>query len=109
MIGPGLYNTKMPLKILQEILPEQCVKATPDPEFLSNLYDFDFSICLHHLNGSSYSRSSHIAEFFKETFEIINSTSRIPELLIWMKSQVCPTVIVLSIFDDFHCSSIETP
>ena len=107
MIGPDLYE--MPLKFLLEILPEQCVKATPDPEFLSNLYDFDFSLCLHHNHRRTDTRSPHIAEFFKETFEVINSTSRIPELLIWMKSQVCPTVIVLFILNDFHCSFIETP
>ena len=107
MIGPGPTpgHYQMPRGFLQEILPEHCFKATPDPEFLSNLYSFDISFCLRRNDASTYpARSSDIAEFFKETFEVINSTRRIPELLIWMKSQVCPTVIVLSIFNDFHCS-----
>ena len=105
MIGPGLYD----MPFLKAALPEHCFKATQDPEFLSNLYGFDMSLCLHHNHHPSIGRSSLIAEFFIETFDVMNSTSRVPELLIWMKSQVCPTVIVLFILNDFHCSSIETP
>ena len=87
--------------------PEQCLKATPDPEFLSNLYGFDMSLCP---NGRS-ERSSSITELFTEKFDAINSSSRMPELLVWMTTQVCPTIIVtvLLILIDFYCTSIETP
>ena len=89
---------------LLEVFPEQCLKATPDPEFLSNLYDFDMSLCPHR-GLSSYSPTI----IFRENFDAINSPSRVPELLVWMKSQVCPTIIDLLILNDFHCTSIETP
>ena len=71
---------------LQMVFPEQCLKATPDPEFLSNLYGFDMSLCPHH---SSLARSSVITIIFTQTFDAINSSSRVPELIIWMQSQVC--------------------
>jgi len=32
---------------LQEGFPGHCLKATPDCEFLSNLYDCDISMCPH--------------------------------------------------------------
>jgi hypothetical protein len=89
---------------LLEVFPEQCLKATPDPEFLSNLYGFDMSLCPH--GGRC---TSDITQIFTEKFDAINSASRVPELLVWMQSQVCPTIIVLFIFNDFHCTSIETP
>ena len=85
--------------------PEQCLKATPDPEFLSNLYGFDMSLC----PNRELDPSSSITQIFTEKLDAINSSSRMPELLVWMKSQVCPTIIVLLIFNDFHCTSIETP
>jgi hypothetical protein len=91
---------------LQAVFPEQCLKATPDPEFLSNLYGFDMSLCPHR---PSLARTSHITQIFTEKFDAINSASRVPELLVWMQSQVCPTIIVLFILNDFHCTSIETP
>ena len=92
---------------LQELFPEQCLKATPDLEFLSKLYGFDMSLCPHQ---PSLACTSHITQIFTERFDAINSASRVPELLIWMQSQVCPTTIVLFIlnFNDFHCTSIET-
>jgi hypothetical protein len=91
---------------LQAVFPEQCLKATPDPEFLSNLYGFDMSLCPHR---PSLARTSHITQIFMETFDAINSSSRVPELLIWMQSQVCLSITVLFILNDFHCTSLETP
>ena len=72
---------------LQEVFPEQCLKATPDPEFLLNLYGFDMSLCPRGVLAST----SHITQIFTEKFDAINSASRVPELLIWMQSLVCPT------------------
>ena len=93
-------------QLFLEVFPEQCLKATPDPEFLSNLYGFDLSLC-------SCKRvlmyPSSITQLFTEKFDAINSSSRMPELFVWMKSQVCPTIIVLLILNEFHCTSIETP
>jgi hypothetical protein len=77
---------------LKAIFPEQCLKATPDPEFLSNLYDFDMSLCPHR---PSLARTSHITQIFTEIFDAINSSSRVPELLVWMQSQVCLIIIVM--------------
>ena len=74
----------------QEVFPDQCLKASSDLDFLSNLYGFDMSLCPH-VKFSTYTPS--ITEVFKETFDAINSTSRVPELFVWMKSQVCPTII----------------
>jgi hypothetical protein len=91
---------------LQAVFPEQCLKATPDPEFLSNLYGFDMSLCPHR---PSLAHTSHITQIFTQAFDAINSYSRVPELLIWMKSQVCLSIIVQLIFNDFHYTSIETP
>ena len=91
---------------LQALFPEKCLKATPDPEFLSNLYGFDMSLCPH---LPSWATTLHVTTAFKETFDAINSISRVPELLIWMQSQVCLSIIVLLILSDFHCTSIETP
>ena len=91
---------------LQAVFPEQCLKATPDPEFLSNLYYFDMSLCPHR---PSLARTSHITQIFTETFDAINSANRVPELLIWMQSQVCPTIVVSFILNDLHYTSIETP
>ena len=87
------------MQILQEVFPEQCLKATPDPEFLANLYGFDMSLCPHQ---PVYSEASLIHKVFTEKFDAINSPSRVPELLIWMQSQVCPIIIVLFILIDFH-------
>ena len=89
-------------RFLQEVFSELCLKTTPDPEFLSNLYGFDVSLCPHRAMAAS-----HITQFFKQKFDAINSTSRVPELLVWMQSQVCPTFIVMFLLNDFHC--IETP
>ena len=96
------------MEALRAVFPEQCLKSTPDPEFLSNLYGFDMSLCPH-VKFSTYTPS--ITEVFKETFDAINSTSRVPELFVWMESQVCPTIImiVLLILNDFYCTSVETP
>ena len=97
MIAPKHFEKQS----LREVFPELCLKATPDPEFLFNLYHFDMSLCPH--------RVPYKAEIFTEIFDAINSTSRVPELLVWMKSQVCPTFIVVFLLNDFHCTSIETP
>ena len=97
-----VYSEKQSLRA---VFPEQCLKATPDPEFLSNLYCFDMSLCPH----LSLARTPHIPKIFTETFDAINSISRVPELFIWMQSQVCLSIIVLLILNDFHCTSIETP
>ena len=91
---------------LLEMFPEQCLKATPDPKFLSNLYDFDMTLCPH---PPSFDIARSITQIFMEKFDAIKSASRVPVLLIWMKSQVCPTIIVLFNLNDFHCTSIETP
>ena len=101
MIALMLYEKQS----LQAVFPEQCLKVTPDPEFLSNLYHFDMSLCPHR---PTLARTSHITKIFTETFDAINSTSRVPELLVWMQSQVCLSIIVLLILNDFHCTSIET-
>jgi hypothetical protein len=93
-------------RVVLVMFPEQCLKATPDPEFLSNLYDFDMSLCPHRPLLAS---TSHITQIFTETFDAINSTNRVPELLIWMQSQVCLTIIVLFTPSDLYCTSIETP
>ena len=87
------------------VFPDHCLKATPDPEFLSNLYGFNISLC----PNRWLARSSPITQIFVENFDAINSSSRMPELLVWMKSQVCPTIIVLLIPNDVHCTFIETP
>ena len=98
------FDTKMSLRA---VFPDLCLKATPDPEFLYNLYGFDMSLCPHRPWTAD---TSYITEIFTETFDAINSPNRVPELIIWMKSQVCPTIIVLFILNDFHCISIlETP
>jgi hypothetical protein len=91
---------------LQAVFPEQCLKVTPDPEFISNLYDFDMSLCPHR---PSLARTSHITQIFTEAFDAINSTSRVPELLVWMQSHVRLFIILLLILNVFHCTSIETP
>ena len=100
MIAPSYVDKQLFLAVF----PEHCLKATPDPEFLSNLYGFDMSLC-----PNRGLVSSSLTEMFTEKFDAINSSSRMPELLVWMKSQVCPTIIVLLILNDFHCTSIETP
>ena len=91
-----------------EVFPGQCLKSTPDPEFLSNLYGFNMSLCLLP-SKQSLASTSYITEIFTQKFDAVNSASRVPELLVWMKSQVCPTIIVPFIFNDFHYTSIETP
>ena len=93
---------------LLEVFPEQCLKATPDPEFISNLYDFDMSLFPHRLY---LARTSQSTQIFTETFDAIHSSNRVPELIIWMQSQVRLPIIVrvLFILNDFHCTSIETP
>ena len=105
MIAPVPHGV---MRSLQEVFPEHCLKATPDPQFLSNLYGFDMSLCPHQ---PSLARTSHVTEIFKETFDAINSTSRVPELLVWMKSQVCSMShhCLLFILNDFYSTSIETP
>jgi hypothetical protein len=76
---------------LQEVFPEQCLKATLDPTLLSNLYDFDMSLCPHH----HYQLSGYIPQFvFTEMFDAIDSHSRVPELLVWMHGQVCWIIIM---------------
>ena len=77
---------------LRSVFPEQCLKATPDPEFLSNLYDFDMSwpLSIRPYHGGP----TCITHIFKETFDAINSTSRVPELLVWMQRQVCLPIIM---------------
>ena len=99
-----IASVRQEMQFLQAIFPELCLKATPDPEFLSNLYGFDMSFCPHQ---PPLARTSRITEFFTEKFDAINSASRVPELFVWMQSQVCPTFILLFILNDFH--SIETP
>ena len=80
------------MRSLQAVFLEQCLKATPDPEFLSNLYDFDMSMCPHRLLVVHMDFS--ITQIFTELFNPINSTSRVPELLIWMQGQVCRTIVM---------------
>ena len=104
MLGPRDYVKEA----LRAVFPAQCLKATPDPEFLSNLYGFDMSLCPHR---NFPPETAPITQIFNETFDAINSTSRVPELFVWMTSQVCPTIImiVLFILNDFYCTSVETP
>ena len=87
---------------LEEVFPEQCLKAIPDPEFLSNLYDFDISMCPHRLWRGD---RSQITQIFTEIFDAINSSSRVPELFVWMQGQVCWTIVILFIVID---TSVET-
>ena len=91
---------------LMEVFPEHCLKATPNQKFLSNLYGFDMSLCPHQ---PSLASTPHITKIFKETFDAVNSTSRVPELLVWTQSQVCLIIIVLFILKDPHYIFIETP
>ena len=81
---------------LMEVFPEHCLKATPNQKFLSNLY------------GSSLASPPRMTTIFKETFDAVNSGSRVPELLVWTQSQVCLIIIVLFILKDPHCTFIET-
>ena len=90
---------------LQAVFPELCLKATTDAEFLHNLRDFNMSLCPHQ---PSLARTSHITHIFKETFDAINSSSRVPELLVRM-DKVCLSIIVLFILNDFHCTSLYVP
>ena len=87
---------------LQAVFPEHCLKATPDPEFLSNLYGFDMSMCPNQLWTAI---TSPFPQIFMDLFDSINSRSRVPELLVWMQGQVCGIVVILSTFID---TSIET-
>ena len=87
---------------LRAAFPEYCLKATPDPEFLLNLYDFDMSMCPHRVWVKI---TSVITEFFMELFDSINSKSRVPELLVWMQGQVRR---IIAIFFTFIDISIET-
>jgi len=87
---------------LQAVFPEHCLKATPDPEFLSNLYDFDMSMCP---NQPCMAITSPVPKIFMEFFDSINSRSRVPELLVWMQGQVCGIIVILSTFID---TPIET-
>ena len=87
---------------LKVVFSEQCLKATPDPEFLSNLYDFDISMCPHQ---QSVGATSHVAQIYTELFDSINSRNRVPELLVWMQGQVCRIIAILFTFID---ASIET-
>jgi len=89
---------------LRAVFPEQCLKATPDPEFLSNLYDFDMSTCPHPLWMTC---TSHITQIFTEKLDSINSSSRVPELLVWMQGQVCWIMIIVILFT-FIDTCIET-
>jgi len=75
---------------LLAVFPEQCLKASPDPEFILSLYDFDMSLCPHQLS----TRTLHIIT------EPFNSSSRVPELLVWMQRQVCQTLVILFILTD---------
>ena len=94
-------------KAFLEVFPEQCLKSTPDPEFVSNLYGFDMSLLP---SGQSITISFiNYTQMFTKYFDAINSANRVPELLVWMQSQVCPTIIVPFILNDFHYTSIETP
>ena len=88
------------------VFPEQCLKATPDPEFLSRLYGFDMSLCPN--RELTEQLELYVTDYFTENFDVINSSSRMPELLLWMKSQVCPTIIVtvLLILIDFYCTHL---
>ena len=105
----GISNSEM--KALLAVFPEQCLKATPDPEFLSNLYGFDMSLCPH--VKFSTSLTPPITQVFTEKFDAINSSSRVPELFVWMMSQVCPTIIMIVlpvlILNDFYFTFVETP
>ena len=94
------------MEAIRAVFPEQCLKATPDPEFLSNLYGFDMTLCPH--GDLAYLTS--ITKVYTERFDAINSTSRVPELFVWMTNQVCLTVImiVLFILNDFYCTCLET-
>ena len=89
-------------QFLKAVFPEQCLKATPDPEFLSNLYDFEISMCSHR---PWVAITSHITQIFTEIFDSVNSSSRVPELLVWMQGQVCRIIVALFTFLD---ASIET-
>ena len=94
----SIYSQK---KSLWAAFPEHCLKATPDPEFLSNLYDCDISMCPHR----PVIRISHVTQIFMEFFDPIHSSSRVPELFVWMQGQVCRIIVISSSFID---TSIET-
>ena len=103
----ALVHSARKNRAFREVFPEQCLKSTPDLEFLSNLYGFDMSRCL--LPNEECADDANIAEIFMEKLDAINSASMVPKLLVWMQSQVCPTIIVPFFLNDFHYTSIETP
>jgi hypothetical protein len=84
---------------LQAVFPEQCLKATSDLELLSNVYDFDISMCPHQ---PWVAKTSHVTQIFTELFDSVNSRSRVPELLVWMQGQVRRIVIILFTFIDTY-------
>jgi hypothetical protein len=84
-------------KALREEFPERCLKATPDPEFLSNLYDYDISMCPHRLWEVD---TPLINQIFTQILDPISSSSRVPELLVWMQGQVRWTIVILFTFID---------
>ena len=90
-------------QVLHEELPERCLKATPDPEFLSNLYDFDIVSARPHRPWQV--DTSHINQIFTQILDPMNSSSWVPELLVWMQGQVCQTIVILFTFVDIF---IET-
>ena len=93
---------------LMAVFPEQCLKATPNREFLSHLYGFDMSLCPHY-PSLVRTLAPRITDIFTEIFDAVNSASRVPKLLVWMQSQVCLIIIVLFILKDVHGTFTETP
>jgi len=80
---------------LQAVFPEQCLRVTPDPEFLSNLYDFDISMCPHR---PWQVHTSRITLIFMAIFDARWASSRVPALFVWMQAQVRQTIITLFAF-----------
>ena len=87
---------------LREAFPEYCLKATPDPEFLLNVYDFDISMCSHRVWVKI---SFLITDFFMDLFDSTNSRSWVPELFVWMQGRVRRIIVILFTFIN---TSIET-
>ena len=95
MFATGI--TSVEKKALEAVFPAHCLNATPDPGFLSNLYQFDMATCPHQPSRAS---TSHLTQISREMLDPINSSSRVPELLVWMQGQVrleqCCLVLVWS-------------
>jgi len=96
MIALGIQEKEA----LQAVFPMHCLRATPDPDFISNLYEFDMTLCPHR---PWLAKLSHIIQISSEILDPINATTRVFELLVWMQGQV--RVVWFSLIDFLDTST----